>query len=135
MKRVTADSNQYISALLRGGKPLQLLELARSGQIELAVSDDILNEVGRVLRDKFKVPAEDVEEYRNQVLGFAKYVTPVERLRVVTSDADDDKILECAVAAGSEIVVTGDAHLLSVGDFSGIRIQRVAEFLAEFQAR
>lgn len=135
MKRVTADSNQYISALLRGGKPLQLLELARSGQIELAVSDDILNEIGRVLRDKFKVAAEDVEEYRNQVLGFAKHVTPVERLRVVTSDADDDKILECAVAAGSEIVVTGDAHLLSLGDFSGIRIQRVAEFLAEFQAR
>ena len=135
MKRVTADSNQYISALLRGGKPLQLLELARSGQIELAVSDDILNEVRRVLRDKFKVPAEDLEEYRNQVLGFAKHVTPVERLRVVMSDADDDKILECAVAAGSEIVVTGDAHLLSLGDFSGIRIQRVAEFLAEFQAR
>jgi putative PIN family toxin of toxin-antitoxin system len=135
VKRVTADSNQYISALLRGGKPLQFLELARSGQIELAVSDDILNEVGRVLRDKFQVPAEDVEEYRNQVRGFAKHVTPAERLRVVASDADDDKILECAVAAGSEIVVTGDAHLLSMGDFSGIRIQRVAEFLAEFQAR
>ena len=135
MNRVTADSNQYISALLRGGKPLQLLEFARSGQIELAVSDDILNEVGRVLRDKFKVPAEDVEEYRNQVLGFAKHVAPVERLRVVTSDADDDKILECAVAAGSEIVVTGDAHLLSLGNFGGIRIQRVAEFLAEFRAR
>ena len=112
MNRVTADSNQYISALLPGGKPLQLLELARSGQIELAVSDDILNEVGRVLRDKFKVPAEDVEEYRNQVLGFAKHVTAVERSSVVTSDADDDRILECAVAAGSEIVVTGDAHLL-----------------------
>ena len=56
MKRVTADSNQYISALLRGGKPLQLLELARSGQIELAVSDDVLNEVGRVLRDKHAGP-------------------------------------------------------------------------------
>ena len=68
------------------------------------------------------------------MLGFAKHVTAVERLRVVTSDADDDKILECAVAPGSEIVVTGDAHLLSLGDFSGIRIQRVAEFLAEFQA-
>jgi hypothetical protein len=35
-----------------------------------------------------------------------KHVTPAERLRVVTADADDDKILECAVAAGSEIVVT-----------------------------
>ena len=29
MKRVTADSNILISAFLRGGKPLELLELAR----------------------------------------------------------------------------------------------------------
>ena len=69
------------------------------------------------------------------MVGFARHVTPAKRLRVVRSDADDDKILECAVAAGSEIVVTGDAHLLSMGDFSGIRMQRVAEFLAESQAR
>ena len=44
MNCVTADSNIYISAFLRGGKPLELLEMARAGQIELAVTEDILNE-------------------------------------------------------------------------------------------
>ena len=39
-----------------------------------------------------------------------------------------------AVAAGSETVVTGDVHLLSVGSFRGIRIQTVSAFLAGFQA-
>jgi predicted nucleic acid-binding protein len=38
VNRVVADSNILISAFLRGGKPLELLELARVGQIELAGS-------------------------------------------------------------------------------------------------
>ena len=45
MKRVTADSNILISAFLRGGKPLELLELARAGQVELGVSDAIFDEL------------------------------------------------------------------------------------------
>jgi uncharacterized protein len=135
VNRVVADSNILISAFLRGGKPLELLELARAGQIELAVSDAILDETARVLKAKFKVPDEDVQEFRRELLGFAKRVTPTETLDVVSGDRTDNRILECAVVAGSEMVVTGDAHLLSLGDFRGIRIQRVADFLASFHAR
>jgi predicted nucleic acid-binding protein len=49
VNRVTADSNIYVSALLRGGKPLELFELARFRHIELAVSDAILEETAPVL--------------------------------------------------------------------------------------
>ena len=52
MKRVTADSNILVSAFLRGGKPLELLELARAVQIELAVSEDILNETAARARQE-----------------------------------------------------------------------------------
>ena len=41
------------------GKPLQLLELARAGEVELAVSDDILGETARVLVAKFDVPSDE----------------------------------------------------------------------------
>jgi len=54
VKRVTADSNVLISAILRGGKPRDLLNLVHSGQIDLALSEDILTESLRVLRDKFR---------------------------------------------------------------------------------
>lgn len=40
METVTADRNLYISAFNFGGKPLQLIELARAGAIRLAISDD-----------------------------------------------------------------------------------------------
>jgi putative PIN family toxin of toxin-antitoxin system len=135
VNRVVADSNILISAFLRGGNPLELFELARAGQIELTVSDDILNETSRVLRDKFGVPDADVAEYLQQVTDFAIHVTPIEKLDAVPGDATDNKILEAAVAAKADAVMTGDAHLLSLGEFRGIRIQRVADFLTDLKAR
>jgi predicted nucleic acid-binding protein len=79
------------------------------------VSNDILDETGRVLRDKFHVPDADIAEYRQEVTRFAIHVTPTEKLDVVPGDATDNKILECAVAAKAVAVVTGDAHLLFTG--------------------
>jgi predicted nucleic acid-binding protein len=73
VKRVTADSNIYISAYLRGGKPLDLVELARAKQIELAVSEDILSETGRVLATKFKVGPGDVQPYQHGLRGFTSW--------------------------------------------------------------
>ena len=135
MIRVTADSNIYISAFLRGGKPLQLLELARAGQIELAITEDILNETGRVLSTKFRVSGEDVQQFREETLGFATLVTTTETLNVVKTDPTDNRILECAVAAGSDTVVSGDADMLRLGNVRGIKIVKVSDFLAGFQAR
>lgn len=135
MNRVTADSNIFISAFLRGGKPLQLLELARAGQIELAITEDILRETGRVLGTKFHVSSEDVQQFRDEIIGFAKLVTPTEGLDVVKTDSTDNLILECAVAGGSDTVVSGDVDLLQMASFRGIKIVKVSEFLAGFQSR
>ncbi len=99
------------------------------------MSDAILDETARVLRTKFKVPDDDVREFRQQLLAFAKHVTPTETLDAVPQDKTDNRILECSVTAGSETIVTGDAHLLSVGGFRGIKIQRVGDFLAAMQSR
>lgn len=45
-------------------------------------------------------------------------------------DESDNRILECAVAAKAEIIVSGDRHLRDLGEFRGIRILSPAEFLA-----
>ena len=44
-------------------------------------------------------------------------------------DPSDNRILECAEAGGSEFIVTGDAQLLKLGQFSGMKILKPAEFL------
>jgi uncharacterized protein len=62
-------------------------------------------------------------------------VQPIERIDAVAADADDNRILECAVAGGSECIVSGDSDLLGLGKFRGITIQRPAEFLGESRWR
>ena len=129
MLKVTADTNIYISALNFGGKPLQLLDLARSARIELAISNAIITEMSRILYNKFHWRREDVGDAVDQLLGFTKYVHPDETIEAVPADPDDNHTLECAVKAGSEIIVSGDAHLLTLRTFRGIDIMRVSDLL------
>ena len=135
MNRVVVDSNVYVSAIVFGGKPMMLLDMAEEGEIELFTSEQILRETFRVLRDKFHRTADQLETDRLHIATIAKSATPTETLNVVSLDPDDDRVLECAVAAGATNIVTGDKHLLGLGSFRGIRIQRPAEFLRDVQDR
>jgi uncharacterized protein len=127
--RVTADSNIYVSALKFGGKPLTLLDMALEGEIELAVSDSIIRETLGILRDKFKRTEEELRADESSIRTCAKRVEPSETLSAVPRDPDDNHVLECAVAAGSQIIVTGDRHLLEMETFRGVEIMKVSDFL------
>ena len=132
MRRVTADSNILISALQYGGKPLTLLDMAQDGRIELAITDDILTETFRVLRNKFHRTTEWLQEAEDHLREITRHVSPAERVDVVTVDPDDNRILECAVTARSEAIVSGDSDLLNLAAFRGIPVMTVSAFLARF---
>jgi putative PIN family toxin of toxin-antitoxin system len=128
--RVTADTNILVSGLtFPEGNPRKLLELARAGAIDLAVSDAILDELADDLVRKFDWSDADVREARRQFGLFARRVVPTEVLHAVSDDPDDNAILECAVAACSEYVVSGDRHLLQLGTFRSVPVLKVAGFL------
>ncbi len=135
MDRATADSNIWVSGLNWYGKPHELLNLARDGTIELAISDAILDEFSRILHDKLEWSDDRLNSMRAEVGAFTKRVSSTETLDVVKADPDDNRILECAVAAGSDEIVTGDAHLLQLGAYRGIKIMKVADFLGQARDR
>jgi predicted nucleic acid-binding protein len=109
--RVTADTNIFVSALnYAGGKPSQLLDLARKGEINLTVSAAILDEMAEMLQRAVQ-------------------------LDVIKEDPDDNRILECAVASGSDYIVSGDKDLLRLGRYDSIRILTVSDFLDVMRPR
>lgn len=65
---------------------------------------------------------------RRELQRIGNLVEPTQTLSI-TGDPDDNRILECAVTAGSEFIVTEDRGLLRLTAFEGIRIVRAAEFL------
>ena len=60
--RATLGTNIYVSALHFGGKPMQLLQMGLEGEFDLAVSQAILDETLRVLREKFGWSADDLRD-------------------------------------------------------------------------
>ena len=134
MNRVTLDSNVYLSGFVFGGKPKRVLEMAIDGEIEVAVSDPIIQEVRRHLLGKFGWSEPRAAEAIESITEFAKHVTPTEAIDTVPTDPDDNRVLECAVSAGSQTIVTGDDDLLRLLAFRGIEIVRVADFLTRFSA-
>jgi uncharacterized protein len=125
----TADSNVFISALNYPGAAARLLGLARAGFIRIDTSEEILSETVGVLRDKFGWEAYRLHFAKHELRSFCNVVEPSNKLEVVKDDSDDNPILECAEAAGSAYIVTGDQDLLRLKQFGAARIITVMEML------
>jgi putative PIN family toxin of toxin-antitoxin system len=81
-----------------------------------------------VLRDKFGWEGYRLHFAMLELRKFAHIVVPTQVLDV-TRDPDDNRILECAIAAGSDYIVTYDQDLLRLGEYAGIKIVSAADFL------
>ena len=134
MPSVTADTNIYISGYQIGGVPRRFLDLAAEGEFRLDICPAIVTETIRVLRGKFLWDAQALRDIEADILGYTNLVMPLDDINFIQSDPDDNRILECAVKAQSDFIVSGDTrHVLPLGIYEGIRIVKVAEFLALLQ--
>lgn len=130
MDRITIDTNVYISALnYPKSKPYQLLQMAQDGDVHVAISESLMQEVLRIMRDKFHATPEDLKEAEEIITSSTERVSPTQTVDVVKDDPDDNRIVECAAASGSTAIVTGDKDLLRLKEVSGIKVVTVAEFL------
>jgi putative PIN family toxin of toxin-antitoxin system len=130
---VTLDTNIYISALEFGGTPLRLLRMAVDHIIEVAISQPIIDETRRVLRNKFGWSEEHLNEAEEWIRSFTRLVTPERRIDVIKEDPPDNRILECAETSGSAYIVSGDKDLLRVGQYGNARVIKMADMLDEVE--
>jgi putative PIN family toxin of toxin-antitoxin system len=132
-ERVVFNTNILISGLLWRGKPYQCLLLARSGIVQPVYCPPMLAELTDKLRHTFGFSENRIQAVLYDLQRVAERVDIADSLRVVAADPDDDKFIECAVAAGAAVIVSGDHHLLDLGKYGAIQILTAAEFLARFQ--
>jgi len=133
--RVVLDTNVLISAILFGGKPREILEKAIHGKIRLCISEPILEELNGVLRrPKFGYSPEMIQFILTELAGISDFVTPSRRINVVLVDQKDNAILECAIEAKANYIVTGDSHLLKLGRYQRIEVLNSVAFLQKLSS-
>ena len=132
--RVVIDTNIWVSGLLWRGRPWELLRLAKAGQLELCLTPSMLAELAATLdyeklRPRLTQLGLTHADLMAYVISLACVFETVEGDTIVTADPDDDVFLRCAVTAGATWIVSGDHHLLDLGQYAGIPILTVREFL------
>ncbi len=53
------------------------------------------------------------------------------KINVIKEDSDDNRVLECAVSAKADVIISGDGHLLSLKNYAGIDIIPASEFIKQ----
>jgi len=132
--RVVIDTNIWVSGLLWRGLPWEMLRLAETGKIELCLTPSMLAELAETLGyEKLRPRLAQLGLTQADLMGYAMNLASIFETTggetIVMADPDDDVFLRCAVAAGAVFVVSGDHHLLDLGQYAGIPILTIREFL------
>jgi len=130
MKSAVLDSNIFISAFLFNGKQRKILEKALSGNFRIYSSEPIISEIRAVLeRPKFKLSAEQIKMILSEIEFVCELVYPSKIAQNICRDRDDHIILECAIEAKADYIITGDEDLLCLNPYQGIQIINSGKFL------
>lgn len=130
--RVVLDTNIYISATFWTGKPYVIVQKAIEQDLAVFVSDDIIQELRKVLARDFSISKSEIEEMVKSILLFTHMLNPKKKLSAIKDDPDDDRILECALAGNADCIVTQDNHLLKLKEFQNITILTPQEFVEKY---
>jgi putative PIN family toxin of toxin-antitoxin system len=127
---IVIDTNIFYSSFF-GGNPRRIIDWWHQGQVRLCLSRAIIDEYYAVLeRSGLTTGA----ELKDLLALFARgsnclFTARPPQLHVVAADSDDNKFFECAVALQAKYIVSGDKHLLAVGDYMKITVCNPAEFV------
>ena len=128
--KVVFDSNIFVSSLvIPGGQAEKAILKIIEGHHSLIISKEIINEILEVLARKFSKDRETVSRTAVYLSDLASMVRTTRRIGVL-KDEPDNRILECAVAGGVDLIVTGDKEMLRLKQFEGIKIISLKEYLA-----
>ncbi|MBU0763083.1 MAG: putative toxin-antitoxin system toxin component, PIN family [Candidatus Altiarchaeota archaeon] len=122
--KIVLDTNILVSALFWQGKEHQLLKKCIKGEIRAVTSPDILSELAHVMRDYFDAQEEEISKTIDLLMSSFEVVDPKEKIKVIIADEKDNRILECAIKAKANIIVSGDKHLLELKKYKNIKITK-----------
>jgi putative PIN family toxin of toxin-antitoxin system len=128
--KVVFDTMLWVSyCSRRHGSRHRLIDRALKAKVRLFVSDYILGELADVLGDELEESPRFVRLSQRALLRRAKRVTLPKNIRsFVPGDPKDDAVVQTAISAKADYLVTADDLLLELGKVQDVKIISVNTF-------
>ena len=134
--KVVLDTNILVSSIFwEHGNPHKILEKVVRGEIKIFLSKEIFDELYEVLVRDFNEPLDIVRQHVGFILTYAEQVELSYDVDAVKEDPDDNVIINCALSAGADYIVSGDRHLLNLKSYNSLKIVSAREFLDILEGR
>jgi hypothetical protein len=131
--KVVLDTNIVVSAAIcEDGNPARIFEMLLLEEITNYTTEQIIEEIKKVMARPKIAQRLSLVEIGFIISNFERFSDKVmikEAINEVKDDPEDNKFLECAVAASAGYIITGDEHLLKIKEFRGINSLSCADFL------
>lgn len=135
MKRIVLDTNCLLQALPSRSPYHKIWSEILAGHVSLCVNTEILNEYEEIIARKTNADiAHNVVEAIAR-LHTTEFLNVYYHFRLIEADADDNKFVDCAVAANAEYIVTNDAHfdILKQIDWPKLTVTTIKEFAKQLK--
>lgn len=128
------DTNIWISIFMKKILGEEFSATLRKGNIEIYTSEPILKEISKVLvypkiAELLELSGISVREILQTILRNSTIVRPEFKLNIIKEDLEDNRMLDCALQAKADFIVSGDKHLLKLRNFKNTKITTPREFL------
>ena len=135
--RIVLDTNSLIQSIPPRSPYRKVWDSIESGENTLCVSNEILEEYEEILL-RLANPGV-VVDIINTILDspHVELITPYYHFRMIETAPDDNKFVDCAIAAGARYVVTNDHHydVLRHTQFPYVEVIALADFAALLKQR
>lgn len=134
---VVVDTNVMLSAFARQSPIVRLFLALANGEVRLAVTAAIVLEYEEIAGERGgSAFASRIMHWLSLVSaawGTVDVVQPSYQFRVISSDPDDNKFVDCAIVANADFVITNDADYAVLAN-AGYRPQPIKpeDFIANF---
>ena len=134
---VVLDTNIWVSAIIWGGIPDEIISLQEQRKIEIASSRKLLSELENTFnKKKIQTKLEALQLTTSSAISLvydSVNIYPIEELIVPElRDPDDTIVLATAIAANAEVIITGDRDLLILQEYQNIQIMTATDFLERY---
>ena len=132
--KIVLDTNVWLSAIFWNGEADKLVKNCINQKIELIISEDILSEIVEVLNKESKFQKylknrkQNIEDLLRTIISISTLIQTKTKLEVVKADPKDNIILEAAIDAKVDYIISYDKHLLNMLEFRMIKILNPTEF-------